>query len=269
MTKMLKISNLSFSWGDHQVLKDINLDIDSNELIAILGVNGAGKSTLIKCINGILKPNSGSINILESEIDKMDILEVAKRVSYVPQNVQTNFPMDVFDVVLLGRRPHINWKISQEDRDKVSTTLRALTLEDFAFRRFDKLSGGERQRVVIAKAMAQDPNLFLFDEPTSDLDFWHQIEVMEEIKKLISDKESNKSAIIAIHDINMAIRYADKIILLHNGVIEHFGKPEEVITNENMEQVFAVSCDIYSASDDSPMRIYVKDKTFSVKQEEE
>ena len=269
MTKMLKISNLSFSWGDHQVLKDINLDIDSNELIAILGVNGAGKSTLIKCINGILKPNSGSINILESEIDKMDILEVAKRVSYVPQNVQTNFPMDVFDVVLLGRRPHINWKISQEDRDKVSTTLRALTLEDFAFRRFDKLSGGERQRVVIAKAIAQDPNLFLFDEPTSDLDFWHQIEVMEEIKKLISDKESNKSAIIAIHDINMAIRYADKIILLHNGVIEHFGKPEEVITNENMEQVFAVSCDIYSASDDSPMRIYVKDKTFSVKQEEE
>jgi len=269
MTKMLKISNLSFSWGDHQVLKDINLDIDSNELIAILGVNGAGKSTLIKCINGILKPNSGSINILESEIDKMDILEVAKRVSYVPQNVQTNFPMDVFDVVLLGRRPHINWKISQEDRDKVSTTLRALSLEDFAFRRFDKLSGGERQRVVIAKAMAQDPNLFLFDEPTSDLDFWHQIEVMEEIKKLISDKESNKSAIIAIHDINMAIRYADKIILLHNGVIEHFGKPEEVITNENMEQVFAVSCDIYSASDDSPMRIYVKDKTFSVKQEEE
>jgi len=268
MSKMLKISNLSFSWGDHQVLKDINLDINSNELIAILGVNGAGKSTLIKCINGILKPNSGSINILESEIDKMDILEVAKRVSYVPQNVQTNFPMDVFDVVLLGRRPHINWKISQEDRDKVSTTLRMLSLEDFAFRRFDKLSGGEKQRVVIAKAIAQDPNLYLFDEPTSDLDLWHQIEVMEEIKKLISDKDSDKSAIIAIHDINMAIRYADKIMLLHNGSIEYFGKPEEVMTNESIEHVFGVSCDINPSSDDSPMRIYVKEQILPNNMEE-
>tara|TARA_B100001996_G_scaffold380796_1_gene368917 strand:- start:812 stop:1621 length:810 start_codon:yes stop_codon:yes gene_type:complete len=269
MSKMLKISNLCFSWGENQVLKDINLNVNSNELIAILGVNGAGKSTLIKCINGILKPNSGNINILESEIGEMDLLEVAKIVSYVPQNVQTNFPMDVFDVVLLGRRPHINWKISQEDRDKVSTTLRMLSLEDFAFRRFDKLSGGEKQRVVIAKAIAQDPNLYLFDEPTSDLDLWHQIEVMEEIKKLISDKDSGKSAIIAIHDINMAIRYADKIMLLHNGSIEYFGKPEEVITNENIEHVFGVSCDINPAIDDSPMRIYVKDKTFSFKEEEE
>lgn len=269
MSKMLKTSNLCFSWGDNQVLKDINLNINSNELIAILGVNGAGKSTLIKCINGILKPNSGSINILESEIGKMDILEVAKRVSYVPQNVQTNFPMDVFDVVLLGRRPHINWKISQEDREKVSTTLRTLSLEDFAFRRFDRLSGGEKQRVVIAKAIAQDPNLYLFDEPTSDLDLKNQIEVMEEIKKLISDKDSDKSAIIAIHDINMAIRYADKIILLHNGGIECFGKPEEVITNGNIERVFGVSCDINPASDDSPMRIYVNDKKLSFKEEEE
>ena len=260
MSKMLKISNLSFSWGNHQVLKDINFNINSNELIAILGVNGAGKSTLIKCINGILKPNSGSINILESEIDKMDILEIAKRVSYVPQNVQTNFPMDVFDVVLLGRRPHINWKISQEDRDKVSTTLRALSLQDFAFRRFDKLSGGERQRVVIAKAIAQDPNLFLFDEPTSDLDFWHQIEVMEEIKRLISDTNIFKSAIVAIHDINMAVRYADKIMLLHDGNIEDFGEPEKVVTKENIEKVFGVSCDIFPASKDSPMRIYVKEK---------
>ena len=269
MSKILKISNLCFSWGENQVLKDINLNVNSNELIAILGVNGAGKSTLIKCINGILKPNSGNINILESEIGEMDLLEVAKRVSYVPQNVQTNFPMDVFDVVLLGRRPHINWKISQEDRDKVSTTLRMLSLEDFAFRRFDKLSGGEKQRVVIAKAIAQDPNLYLFDEPTSDLDLWHQIEVMEEIKKLISDKDSGKSAIIAIHDINMAIRYADKIMLLHNGSIEYFGKPEEVMTNESIEHVFGVSCDINPASDDSPMRIYVKEQILPNNMEED
>ena len=269
MSGILSISNLDFSWGENQVLRDINLDINSNELIAILGVNGAGKSTLIKCINGILKPNSGKISIFGSEISEMNLLELAKKMSYVPQNVQTNFPMDVFDVVLLGRRPHITWKISQEDREKVSSTLRMLSLEDFAFRRFDRLSGGEKQRVIIAKAIAQDPNLFLFDEPTSDLDLKNQIEVMEEIKKLISDKDSNKSAIIAIHDINMAIRYADKVILLHKGDIELFGKPEEVITNENIERVFGVSCEIYPSTDKSPMRIYVKDKTFSFKEEEE
>tara|TARA_B100000900_G_scaffold129102_2_gene109137 strand:+ start:14367 stop:15161 length:795 start_codon:yes stop_codon:yes gene_type:complete len=260
MEKILSVSNLDFSWGANRVLKDISFDVNANELIAVLGVNGAGKSTLIKCINGILKPDSGKISVFGTDVGELGLIEVAKKMSYVPQNVQTNFPMEVFDVVLLGRRPHINWSINKEDRDKVSATLRMLSLEDFAFRRFDRLSGGEKQRVVIAKAITQDPNLFLFDEPTSDLDLWHQIEVMEEIKKLISNTNIFKSAIVAIHDINMAIRYADKIMLLHDGNIEFFGEPEKVVTKENIEKVFGVSCDIYPASKDLPMRIYVKEK---------
>ncbi len=260
MKQILSVSNLGFSWGENQVLKDVNFKVNANELIAVLGVNGAGKSTLIKCINGILKPDVGEISVLGEDIADLGLIEVAKKMSYVPQNVQTNFPMEVFDVVLLGRRPHISWSVNKDDRDKVSATLRILSLEDFAFRRFDKLSGGEKQRVVIAKAIAQDPNLFLFDEPTSDLDLWHQIEVMEEIKRLISDTNIFKSAIVAIHDINMAIRYADKIMLLHDGNIEDFGEPEKVVTKENIEKVFGVSCDIFPASEDSPMRIYVKEK---------
>ena len=260
MKQILSVSNLGFSWGDNQVLKDINFKVNANELIAVLGVNGAGKSTLIKCINGILKPDVGEISVLGEDVAGLGLIDVAKKMSYVPQNVQTNFPMEVFDVVLLGRRPHISWSVNKDDRDKVSTTLRMLSLEDFAFRRFDKLSGGEKQRVVIAKAIAQDPNLFLFDEPTSDLDLWHQIEVMEEIKRLTSDTNIFKSAIVAIHDINMAIRYADKIMLLHHGNIEDFGDPEKVVTKENIEKVFGVSCDIFPASKDSPMRIYVKEK---------
>ena len=129
MSKILEISNLDFSWGKNRVLKDINLEINSNEIIAVLGVNGAGKSTLIKCINGILKPNNGKISILDSNVGEMELLEVAKRVSYVPQNVQTNFPMDVFDVVLLGRRPHIAWRVNENDRNIVTNTLMNLGLE--------------------------------------------------------------------------------------------------------------------------------------------
>ena len=269
MSKILEISNLDFSWGKNRVLKDINLEINSNEIIAVLGVNGAGKSTLIKCINGILKPNNGKISILDSNVGEMELLEVAKRVSYVPQNVQTNFPMDVFDVVLLGRRPHIAWRVNENDRNIVTNTLINLGLEDFAFRRFDKLSGGEKQRVVIAKALAQNPNLFLFDEPTSDLDLKNQIGVMDEIKRMISDKSNNRSAIVAIHDINMAIRYADRILLLHDGKIEYFGKPEEVITEQSIEKIFSVSCDISQSNSHSPMRFHVKDRIFPLKQKEE
>ena len=120
--------------------------------------------------------------------------------------------MNVFDVVMLGRRPHINWRISEDDLERVSETLRYLQLEDFAFRRFDKLSGGERQRVIIAKAISQDPILFLLDEPTSDLDLKNQIDVMKKLKLLASaDSGNSKSALIAIHDINMAARFADSL----------------------------------------------------------
>ena len=169
--------------------------------------------------------------------------------------------MNVFDVVLLGRRPHINWRISEDDLERVSETLRYLQLEDFAFRRFDKLSGGERQRVIIAKAISQDPVLFLLDEPTSDLDLKNQIDVMKKLKLLASaDSGNSKSALIAIHDINMAARFADKIILLHEGKIRQFGTPKEVLTEENIAEVFGVTCDIVHGKGENPMRIIIKDE---------
>ena len=118
MKQILSVSNLRFSWGENQVLKDINFKVNANQLIAVLGVNGAGKSTLIKCINGILKPDVGEISVLGEDVADLGLIEVAKKMSYVPQNVQTNFPMEVFDVVLLGRRPHISWSVNKDDRDK-------------------------------------------------------------------------------------------------------------------------------------------------------
>ena len=265
--KVLQVTDLNFSHGDNHVLRGIDFEVQNNELIAVLGVNGAGKSTLLKCVNKILKLDSGSISItsnltnLSLDISDLELLELSKLVSYVPQFVYSSFPMNVFDVVLLGRRPHINWRISEDDLERVSETLRYLQLEDFAFRRFDKLSGGERQRVIIAKAISQDPVLFLLDEPTSDLDLKNQIDVMKKLKLLASaDSGNSKSALIAIHDINMAARFADKIILLHEGKIRQFGTPKEVLTEENISEVFGVTCDIVHEKDENPMRIIIKDE---------
>ncbi len=259
MENILNTDNLSFSWGNNEVLKGINLSVRSNEILAILGVNGAGKSTLIKCLNGILKLDHGKIEISGKDTSEMNLIEISKLMSYVPQSVRTSFSVDVFDVVLLGRRPHISWRISDEDREIVSKTIRMFDLEDFAFRKFDQLSGGERQRVVIAKAVAQDSQIFLFDEPTSDLDLKNQIEVMQKIKDITSNITDNKSAIIAIHDINIAARFADRIMLLHDGYIFALGNPAEVLTKNNIAEVFGVTCDVIPSTEDSPMRIIVKE----------
>ena len=260
MSNVLRVSNLSFSWSDNPVLKNIEFSCKWGELIAILGINGAGKSTLLKCMNKILQPQTGNIEIECKNIDDFSILELSKSISYVPQSVMTNFSMDVFDVVLLGRRPHISWRISDEDRDKVSKTLQLFDLEDFAFRRFDRLSGGERQRVIVAKAVAQNPSLFLFDEPTSDLDLRNQIEVMKRIRDLIDDKNERKSALVAVHDINLACRFADRILLLHEGKVKAFDTPESVLNEENIAEVFGVTSTILSATDESPMRVLVGDE---------
>jgi iron complex transport system ATP-binding protein len=256
---LLEVNDVSFNWGENDVLKNLNLDIRENELVSLLGVNGAGKSTLLKCFNRILLPELGEIRALSKDINEMDLIQLSKIMSYVPQSVRSSFTMDVFDVVLLGRRPHINWIISNEDRDKVSNTLRFLNLEDFAFRRFNELSGGERQRVIIAKAIAQDPSIFLLDEPTSDLDLKSQIEIMKKLKELISNPESPKSALVAIHDINIAARFSDRILLLHEGKILASGKPSEVLTVENIALVFGVSSSI-EWWNDSYIRVMIEDE---------
>tara|TARA_Y100000768_G_scaffold373362_1_gene341901 strand:+ start:63 stop:584 length:522 start_codon:yes stop_codon:yes gene_type:complete len=169
--------------------------------------------------------------------------------------------MNVFDVVMLGRRPHITWSIGKKDLEKVSETLEFLGLEDFAFRKFDQLSGGERQRVIIAKAVAQDASLLLFDEPTSDLDLKNQIQTMKRINTLVSnDSEVQVSALVAIHDINMAARFADRILLLHEGSILQQGTPSKVLTEKNLSKVFGVTCEIEAKTETTPLRIIVKDE---------
>jgi iron complex transport system ATP-binding protein len=258
--ELVRVRDLGFCWGDKTVLDEISFTIMSGQIVAILGKNGAGKTTLIKCLNRVQTPQNGKVEICSKDISRQSLIELSKSVSYVPQSVRTSFPMDVFDVLLLGRRPHISWMTSSEDLEAVSETLRKFGLEDLAFRRFDRLSGGERQRVVIAKAVVQNPRVYLLDEPTSDLDLQHQLLVMEAVTDIIRNSGGSKSAIFAIHDINIAARFSDRVILLHEGRILADGTPSEVITRSNIATVFGVDSEIAPSSSNSPMNIVIGER---------
>jgi len=236
-----------FAYSSTPVLNNICLELAPSELLGIVGPNGSGKSTLIRCMDNILKPQQGSIFLDGQKIEKLSRMEIARRIGYVPQSSAHTFPTTVFDVVLMGRRPHATWRSSDEDIDKVVEILELLGIEDFALRDFNELSGGERQKVFIARALAQEPEVLLLDEPTSNLDIGYQLEVMDIIKNLVIER--GISAIMAVHDLNLASRYADRICMMNGGKIFAAGDPFTVFTSENIKHVYGVEASV--VNDDS------------------
>jgi iron complex transport system ATP-binding protein len=234
----LAINGVTFSYGSRTALSDATIAIEAGELGGLVGPNGSGKSTLLKCINRILNPKCGTIMIEGEDIGAASLKEIARRVGYVPQSAHSIFPSTVFDAILLGRRPYVTWGISGRDKQIVLETISLLGIEDLAMRRFTELSGGERQKVLIARALAQEPQVILLDEPTSNLDIRYQLEVLEVIRKLVTEKKI--TAVMAVHDLNLAARYADKIICLYKGRIYNVGLPTEVITAETIRTVYGV-----------------------------
>ena len=232
----LQIRDLSFSYGSTQILKDINMELDSSDVLGIVGPNGAGKSTLIRCIDRILVPQQGTVLLDGQEMKQMSSMEIAKKIGYVPQSISNTFPATVFDTVLMGRRPHLGWRSSEEDIDTVLEVLTMLKIKYLAMRDFNEISGGQQQKVLIARALAQDAEILLLDEPTSNLDIRHQLEVMEILTKLV--KKKGLSVMMAIHDLNLASRYSDRIIMLNGGSIRDTGDPVSVLTAENIQSVY-------------------------------
>lgn len=234
----LRIENLEFSYPSVSVLKDICMDLDSGAIVTIVGRNGAGKSTLLKCINRILQKDKGAIFLDERLIESMKIKEIARKMAYLSQTGEHDFPVTVFDMVLMGRYPHAAWSLDEHDKDYVWQILEIMGLQELAIRDFRHISGGQQQQVLIARALAQQADVFLLDEPTSNLDIRHQLEVMEVIKKLV--KKNDILTIISMHDLNLAAGYADRVIMINQGGIHAAGKPNEVFTAENIEQVYGV-----------------------------
>lgn len=232
------IDDIEFGYTSSPVLKDIKFDLGGAQLVSILGPNGVGKSTLIHCINNILTPSSGVVTVNGKDVTSYKLKDLAKIMGYVPYTSSDRFPLSVVDTVLMGRHPHSSWKSTDKDLDVVYDTLEMLNIEDLAMRSFSELSAGQHQKVMLARGFAQEPKILLLDEPTSNLDIKHQMEVTMILKEM-----SVKKGILVImisHDINMAARFSDKVILMSEGSIFSIGTPAEVINEENIRSVYGV-----------------------------
>jgi len=237
----LEVSGLSYSYRENRVLERIDLAVDEGELVGVLGPNGCGKTTLIKCINRILVPE-GSVIFGGHDLAYTGNAQRARMIAYVPQALSMGMAMSVFESVLMGRRPHVQWGVGEPDLEMVGNALQALGLSHLAFRKMTQISGGERQKAVIARALVQDPAHLLLDEPTSALDLRHQLEVMQIIRSQVTTKKIG--ALMAIHDLNLAVRFCDRVLVLHRGRIAGEGVPSAILSEDLIRNVYGVRAKI-------------------------
>jgi len=248
---LIKTTNLSFAYDRESVLKNISISINSGEILGVIGPNGSGKSTLLKALAGINKCNSKCIFYKNEDIDSMKKKEIASLVSWIPQENPMVFAFNVIDVVLMGRHPYMSPLSFENDEDyKIAHDAMGKTdTSHFAQRLFNNLSSGERQRVLIASAIAQEPEIMLLDEPTSALDIKYQLQILMILKHLNELKKM--SIVLALHDLHLASRFCKRLLLINNGEIIADGSPANVIKKDLLEKVYGVKINIFSKDDGS------------------
>jgi len=238
---ILDVSGISFAYNSRSVLDEITFRVEQGQVLVILGPNGVGKTTLLRCMNGILRPQHGSVLVDAHNILSLEPTEVARRIGYVAQRTESS-RLTAFDAILMGRRPHVRWKVSHHDLEVVDGAIRRLGLEKLRMRYIDRMSGGELQKVAIARALVQEPKLLLFDEPTSNLDLKNQVGILSLIRQVVRQHEV--AAVMTMHDLNKALRYADTYLFLKEGTIFAAGTVAEV-TAEMVEAVYGVPVEIH------------------------
>ena len=244
MKEIIKLKDISYSYGDVKAVEDVNVSVYSGEVVSILGPNGAGKTTLLKCILKLLKPY-GAILINGKEINTYHMKDLAKILGYVPQIPKVVFPYRVIDYVLMGRAPHhsIFSLPSKKEYDKAMEILRILGIEYLANRAITDVSGGQFQLIQIARALIQDAKILLLDEPTAHLDISNEFKVLRIVRKLVH-RNIIEASIMTLHDPLIASLFSDKIILMHNGKVVAYGAPKNILTNEILYEVYGVNFDI-------------------------
>lgn len=238
MDALLKINNLSGGYHKERIINDISLEIKKGDFMGIIGPNGSGKTTLLRLMSRVLVPQEGNVALENKDINQMSLKEFCRKVAFVQQDTMVNFSFTVFEIVLMGRIPHLK-RMQLETKQDFAIAEESLLMSDTAYlkeKRIDELSSGERQRVIIAKALTQEPVLLFLDEPTSHLDIGHQIQILDLLKKL--NRDNGLTIVMVLHDLNLASEYCNRIVLLNGGRVFKEGSALEVLTYQNIEAVY-------------------------------
>ncbi len=232
--------NIHLSYGAQEILKGVSIESGTHSFVGLIGPNGSGKSTLLKCIYRILKPDAGQVFLDDQELRSMSVRSSARKMAVVAQHNYYNFDFQVREVVLMGRAPHKKAmeRDNAEDYRIAEEALRTVGMLDFADRSFSTLSGGEQQRVILARALAQQTPCLILDEPTNHLDITHQLQLLKIVKDL------DVTVFSAIHDLNIAAMFCDRIYVLQEGRIAGYGTPEEVLTPDMIQEIYGVKSEI-------------------------
>ena len=240
----IRTKDLNISYGNLDIVKDLNLEIPKGKITTIIGANGCGKSTILKTLARIIKPKSGSIYINDKELNSQDSKELAKAMAVLPQSPQAPNGLTVEELISYGRFPHQKGfgKLKDEDKDIINWALEKTRILEFRDRPIEALSGGQRQRAWIAMALAQETDILLLDEPTTYLDLAHQLEVLKLLEEL--NKKEGRTIVMVIHELNNAARFADHMIGVKKGKIVCQGTAHEVMTKENLKEIFNIDAEI-------------------------
>jgi iron complex transport system ATP-binding protein len=237
---MLEIENLTAGYGAEPILREVSLSIHTGQVLGVIGPNGAGKTTLVRAVSGVLPYRGGKISIAGQDLVRLSTGERARLLAVVPQARQLPEDFTVYETVLLGRTPYLNWlgATGASDHAAARQAMAATRLADLAERRVGELSGGEQQRVLLARALAQQAPLLLLDEPTTHLDLEHQALLLNLVRRLAA--ESDLAVLMVLHDLNLASLFADRLALLVSGRLRALGLPAEVLTPENLAETYHI-----------------------------
>lgn len=243
-TLAVEAQALSFSVDARRLLDGVDLRAESGQFVGLVGPNGAGKTTLLRSLSNVLSYHEGTVRLLGENLNTLPARQVAEILALVPQIAPYTQGFTAFELVLMGRYPHMGrFQVEGKEDDRVAERAMRLTeTESFTTRTLETLSGGERQRVFLARAIAQQPRVLLLDEPTSNLDVLHQLKILTLVRELVND---GLTAVAAIHDLNMAARFCDRLVLLADGQVQTEGAPGDVLTAETIEAVFGVEAAVY------------------------
>lgn len=255
MNTIIDVDGIKFTYGESTVLKDVSFSVERGTFVSIIGPNGSGKTTLLKNMSGVLHPSEGKISIKDKPLSAYRKRELARLMAFVPQSTSIDFGFTVMDIVLMGRAPYLGPFDSEsiEDMAIAESAMEKVHIAELRDKKINEISGGEAQRALIACALTQSTEVLLLDEPVSNLDIQHQVEVLDIIKGMCIEK--SMTVVAVLHDLNLASEYSDNIILMKDGILENSGKPEDVITEENIKRVY--NTNIYMMANPLSGRPYV------------